>query len=385
MPSSPVPFQVQWDEAKVADVLARVRNYPFPPAPLGGGWTYGCDEDFLKKICAYWLDGYDWRAAQDELNRFPQFTAEVDGHTIHFLHVIGEAGGKRPLLLSHGWPGSIYEFWGAIEKLAFPTRFGGKAEDAFDLVIPSLPGYGFSSKPQRPVGQRTAARLFNQLMTQVLGYDRYMAQGGDWGAVVTGWLGFDHATHVKAVHLNMLGVRSSAPMTGDAEKAWAGQAAMSMQMYGAYLTLQVSKPQSIAWAVAGNPVGQAAWILERFHDWSDLRTKAFEEVYSLDQLLNNLMIYIMNDAFTTSVWFYRGMLEEGGVSMPDGQKVEVPTGFACFPGEAAHVSPPPRSLFERSYNLVRWTDMPAGGHFACMEEPDLFVAEVRAFAHQVGV
>ena len=376
------PFTVAWDAAKVDEVLNLVRAYPFPPAPVGGGWTYGCDADFLKKICDHWTGAYDWRAAQAELNRFPQFTAEVDGYDLHFLHVVGEAKGKRPLLITHGWPGSVYEFWGAIEKLAFPSRFGGDASDAFDLVIPSLPGFGFSSKPTRPVGQRTTAKLFDKLMTEVLGYPRYMAQGGDWGGLVTGWLGFDHAEHVHAIHINMLGLRSAAPPQGEAEIAWAERGRFAMQVMGAYFLLQASKPQSLAWAMAGNPVGQTAWILERFHDWSDLRVKDLEGVYSLDQLLTNIMIYVMSGAFTTSVWYYRGLIEEGGAELSPGQRIEVPTGFANFPGEALY-SAPPRSYAERAYNIVRWTDLPRGGHFACMEEPDLFVEDVRAFAKEV--
>jgi microsomal epoxide hydrolase len=182
--TTPTPFTVTWDEAAVADVLRRVREYPFPVAPIEGGWGCGTDPQFLRDLCAHWTDGYDWRAAVADLNRFPQFTARVEDFDIHFIHLVGEAQGKRPLLLSHGWPGSHFEFWGAAERLAFPSRFGGKAEDAFDLVIPSLPGFGFSSKPARPFGQRGTARLFNTLMTEVLGYDTYLAQGGDWGALV---------------------------------------------------------------------------------------------------------------------------------------------------------------------------------------------------------
>src|SRR6187549_1223908 len=173
------PFEVAWREADVTRVLDQVRAYPWPPAPTGGEWNYGTDADFLRRLCAFWTDEYGWRGAMAELNRFPQFTARIEDFDIHFVHVVGEAQGKRPLLISHGWPGSHYEFWQSIEKLAFPSRFGGDAADAFDVVIPSLPGFGFSSKPARPVGQRLTARLFDQLMTKVLGYDSYLAQGGD--------------------------------------------------------------------------------------------------------------------------------------------------------------------------------------------------------------
>ncbi|MET0271590.1 MAG: epoxide hydrolase, partial [Phenylobacterium sp.] len=216
------PFEVRWDEPQVEAVLDRVRDYPWPPIPAApDGWAYGCDAGYLKELCDHWTGRYDWRAAVDDLNRFPQFTARIEDYDIHFLHVVGEAGGKRPLIVTHGWPGSHYEFWQAIEKLAFPSRFGGDPADAFDLVVPSLPGFGFSSKPTRPIGQRTTARLFNTLMTQVLGYDTYLAQGGDWGAMVTSWLARDHGAAVRAIHLNMLGFRPHGGPQGEAEVGWA--------------------------------------------------------------------------------------------------------------------------------------------------------------------
>jgi pimeloyl-ACP methyl ester carboxylesterase len=343
---------------------------------VGGGWNHGCDAETLKRLTAYWADGFDVAKAVDNLNRYPQFTAKVEDLDIHFVHVVGEAGGKRPLLLTHGWPGSHFEFWDAIEPLAFPSRFGGDPADAFDLVIPSLPGFGFSGKPKAPIGQRATARLFNTLMTQELGYDRYLAQGGDWGSVVTSWLGLDHAAHVKAIHLNMIGFRPHGPPDGGAEVAWIQRTAFAMDVMGAYLRLQVSKPQSIAWLGANNPVGQAAWILERFHDWADLTSKPFETVFSPDKLLTNIMLYVMTGSFTTGAWYYRGVMEEGGVTLPEGVRCETPTAYANFPGELLY-SAPPRSWCDRAYNITRWTDMPRGGHFAAMEEPDLFVQDVR--------
>jgi len=374
------PFTVDWTAEQVGKVWDLVRAYPFPPAPaVDNGWAYGCDGAFLKDICAHWTDGYDWRAAVADLNRYAQFTARIEDFDIHFIHVVGEAGGKRPLLLTHGWPGSHYEFWDSIEKLAFPSRFGGKAEDAFDLVIPSLPGFGFSSKPQRPIGQRATARLFNSLMTKTLGYGAYLAQGGDWGGLVTSWLGFDHGSNVKAIHLNMMSFRPHGGPESEAEVAWLTRTGAAMQQLGAYFLLQASKPQSLAWMAAGNPVGQAAWILERFYDWSDLRTKPLIGAYTKDQLLTNIMIYVMTGSFTTGAWYYRGLMEEGGVQFTEGQRCETPTAFANFPGEALY-SAPPRSWAERAYNITRWTDMATGGHFAAMEEPDLFVTDLRQWA-----
>jgi microsomal epoxide hydrolase len=381
--AKPEPFKVDWDAAAIEAVLARVRDYPWPVAPeVPDGWAYGCDGAFLKKLCAHWTDGYDWRGEVAELNRYPQFTARVEDFGIHFLHVVGEAGGKRPLLLSHGWPGSHYEFWGAIEKLAWPSRHGGSAADAFDLVIPSLPGFGFSSKPARPFGQRATARLFNTLMTDVLGYPTYLAQGGDWGALVTSCLGVDHAASARAIHINMIGLRPAGGPKSEAETQWLARSGMAMDMLGAYFRLQASKPQSVAWLGAGNPVGQAAWIVERFYDWSDRRDRPFDEVFSLDQLLTNVMIYVMTGSFTTGAWYYRALMEGGGIALAEGERCETPTAFANFPGETI-IPAAPRSWVERAYNITRWTDMPRGGHFAAMEQPDLFVDDLRAWAREL--
>ena len=372
------PFEVRWTEAQVGAVLDRVRDYPWPPAPeVSDGWAYGCDAGYLRALCDHWTGAYDWRAAVADLNRFPQYTARVEDFDLHFLHVVGEAGGKRPLLVTHGWPGSHYEFWGAIEKLAFPSRFGGKAEDAFDVVVPSLPGFGFSSKPKRPIGQRSTARLFNTLMTQVLGYETYLAQGGDWGAMVTSWLGRDHGAHARAIHLNMLMFRPPEGPQGEAEIAWAKAQEGPTNAMGAYLRLQISKPQSMAWLGAGNPVGQAAWIVERFYDWT-ATDRSLDQAFGKDHLITNVMIYVMTESFATGAWYYRGLVEEGGLAFKPGERCETPTAFANFPGDRLY-SAPPRSFAERAYNIVRWTDMPRGGHFAAMEEPDLYVEAVRAW------
>jgi microsomal epoxide hydrolase len=380
--SKPEPFEVHWKKSRVKAVLEQVEAYPWPPAPkVADGWAYGCDGDWLRALCKHWTHDYDWRAAVDELNRYPQFTAKVDDFDIHFVHVVGEAAGKRPLILTHGWPGSHYEFWGVIEKLAYPSKTGGSAADAFDLVIPTLPGFGYSSKPPKPVGQRTTAHLFNALMTEVLGYTTYRAQGGDWGALVTSWLGHDHGAHAKAIHLNMIGFRPPGGPQDEAETAWFTRQQAMMEVMGAYFRLQASKPQSLAWLGAGNPVGQAAWIAERFHDWSDLREKSFDEAHPKDRLLTNIMLYVMTNSFATGAWYYRGLLEEGGVAFRDGERCETPTAFANFPGEPLYTAPP-RSFAERAYNIVRWSEMARGGHFAAMEEPELFAADVLAWGRE---
>lgn len=373
------PFTVNWPEQDVERVLQRVRDCRLPPAMPGASWSSGCDAEFLQRLQQYWVDGYDWRAAQAMLNRYPQFEAEVDGLSIHFVHVVGEARGRRPLLLTHGWPGSHYEFWDVIEPLAFPSRFGGKPEDAFDLIIPSLPGFGFSGKPQQVIGQQATAVLWNKLMTEVLGYPRYRAQGGDWGALVTSWLGRNHGDAVEAIHLNMLGFRSMDPPRDATEQAWARQCDMVRGKLSAYAALQTSKPQSLVWAAADNPLGQAAWIVERFHDWSDGRVRQFEDIFGMDHLLTNIMIYVMTGSFASAVWYYPGVVMDGYALMPHGQRCETPTSYADVSGDALQPSVP-RSRVELTYNLARWSTPPEGGHFAAMEVPQWFVQDLRDWA-----
>ena len=374
-------FKVVWDQAKLVEVLARVRAWRFPRAPEQAGWRYGCDPDFLRALCAHWTGGFDAQAAATTLNRYPQYLVRVEDIDLHAVHVVGEAQGRRPLLLTHGWPGSIYEFWQVIDKLAFPSRHGGQAGDAFDLVIPSLPGYGFSGKPRTPIGARTTARLFDRLMREAFGYRRYCAQGGDWGAGVTAWLGLEHADSLQGIHLNYLLVQPAATPETEEEKAWRATFDAAQQALGAYAALQGTRPQSLAYAMADNPVAQAAWIVERFHDWADLRHVSFTTLFSMDQLLTNVMIYVMNDAFATSTWFYAAALAEGVRRIPDGRHVTVPTAFAAY--HDRRIPNPPRAWVERGYNVTRWTQLPRGGHFAAMEVPDLFVEDLRGWRREL--
>lgn len=376
------PFRVQWSETDINAMLQQVRDFKLPPAPANSGWTYGCDAAFLERLRNHWLHNYDWRAAMQNLNRFPQFTANVGGLDVHFVHVRGEGRAPRPLILTHGWPGSHFEFWRLIEPLAFPTRHGGRAEDAFDVIVPSLPGFGFSGKPPGPSGQRVTAGLWNELMTRVLGYSQYLAQGGDWGAVVTSWLGVDHGAHVRGIHLNMPGLRSQTPPQNEAEQRWMEASQMAQLQLSGYSALQMSKPQSLAWAAANNPLGQAAWIAERFHDWSDLRSRSFEEVHPLDELLTNIMIYIMTDSFVSAAWYYPGVVQDGFCIMPAGERCETPTAYAALPGDSL-LPTPPRSRLELIYNLTRWREFSEGGHFAAMERPAEFLQDVREWAREI--
>lgn len=383
---TPQPFTINIAQDKLDAIRARVEAYHWFPAPEGlPDWQLGMSTPVLKDLQAYWLDTYDWRAEERKLNKYPQFKVELEGIPIHFLHVVGEADGKRPLLLTHGWPGSIYEFYDAIGPLAYPSEHGGKPDDAFDLIIPSLPGYGFSGKPSAPLGQRATAKLWNTLMQEVLGYDTYLAQGGDWGGMVTSWIGLDHGIHdakggCKAIHLNMIGLRPTpaTPQSED-ELAWVQRTQMGMQLEGSYFMQQATKPQTLAMSLMDSPMGTAAWIVEKFHGWSDLKDGDLFSVYTRDQLLTNVMIYLVNDAIATSVWYYAAFMGEGGASLPEGVRCETPTGFANFPGETLY-TPPPRSWCDRAYNITHWSDMSHGGHFAAMESPDLFVEDVRSWA-----
>jgi microsomal epoxide hydrolase len=384
--TKPTPFQIAIPDEKLAALRARVEAYTWFPAPENEqGFAYGMSTPVLKDLQQYWLSEYDWRAAEANLNTHPQFKTTIDGLDIHFIHVVGEANGKRPLIITHGWPGSIFEFWDCIGPLAFPSQHGGKPEDAFDLIIPSLPGYGFSGKPTSPIGQRATAALWDRLMRDVLGYDTYLAQGGDWGAMVTSYLGLNHGAHdgkggCKAIHLNMNALRPANAAPGSQEEIdWLTKSGAAMQAEGAYLMQQATKPQTLALALMDSPMGTAAWIIEKFHGWSDLKDGGLYSVYSKDQLLTNVMIYLVNDAIATSVWYYNAFFQEGGGTLPEGVRCETPTGFAEYPGEEYLIAPP-RSWMERAYNLTYRSKKPKGGHFAAMEQPSLFVEDLREWA-----
>ncbi|MET0370663.1 MAG: epoxide hydrolase family protein [Sphingobium sp.] len=379
---TPRPFEICWDTGRIAALKADVTRVVLPPAPAGCGWSLGCDRDFLERFRAYWLDGYDFAAAQAELNAHRQYLVEIDGLDIHYVMIRSEAATPRPLLITHGWPGSHHEFWSAADRLAFPSRYGGSPLDAFDIVLPSLPGYGYSAKPARPIGPKTVAGMWHRLMTEVLGYPYYLAQGGDWGSIVTSIMGLDAPQGLRAIHLNMSGLRSEAAAQTAEEAEWMTRNAAALAEKGAYARLNATKPMSLAWLAAGNPLGQAAWILERFHDWSDLRDTNLEAVYGLDHLCTNVMLYVMTDSFATAAWMYNGRVSEGGNYLAPDQKCMVPTGFARFPMDGVQ-PPPPRSWIERLYNVVHFSEPARGGHFAAMEVPDAFAADVVAWGRSV--
>ena len=375
-------FIIKIDKEVLKDVKKRVKSYPWHEMPDDGGWEYGTNLNYMKNFCSYWVDEYDWREQEKELNKQNNFIANIDGMNIHFIHEKGSGPDPQPLLLCHGWPGSIFEFIRIIEPLAHPERFGGDSRDAFDVIVPSLPGFGFSDRPPRPFGPKKMSKIMNSLMTDILDYGNYFAQGGDWGAAICSWLGFEYPTYCKAIHINFLTMRHPKGPKGPEEKEWAKKIEIDQIMENGYRTQQATKPQTLSYAMMDSPVGIAAWLIEKFNTWSDVKDNNIEEVHSKDSLLTNIMIYIVTRSFNSASWIYYGRREEGGrVFSHEGNRVEVPTGCALFPAEM--LAWPPRSYVEKLYNVIHWSEMDRGGHFAALEQPDLLIKDIQTFAKRV--
>ena len=373
------PFRIDVPDKTLEQIRTQVANYPWHEMPDDGGWAYGTHLGYMKELCAYWLNEFDWRKQEAAINRFSHFIAPVQGIDLHFIQEKGDGPSPLPLIISHGWPGSIVEFLDIIQPLAHPQRFGGSADDAFDVIVPSLPGFGFSGRPARPIGPRKMADLFNSLMTDVLGYRNYLAQGGDWGGAISSWLGFEHAPTCQAIHINILTMRHPDGPHGPEEEAWAVQFEHDQILENGYRTQQATKPQTLSYAMMDSPVGVAAWIIEKFNSWSDTEGDNIESAHTKDSLLTNIMVYLVTKTFNTASWIYYGRREEGGrLLSTDNRRVEVPTAAALFPAEL--LAWPPRSYVERLYNITHWSEMPRGGHFAALEEPELLIDDIRAFA-----
>ena len=373
------PFKINISNKIIEEINTKVANYPWHEMPDDGGWNYGTNLDYMKEISKYWVDKFDWRKTEEKINKFQNFKSSIDGIDIHFIHEKGSGTNPKPLLLSHGWPGSIVEFLHIIDQLAHPEKFGGKEEDAFDVVVPSLPGFGFSGRPSRPIGPRKMASIFNSLMTEVLGYKKYLAQGGDFGGTIATWLACDFPKTCAAIHINILIVRHpDGPQTKE-EKEWEERFERDQMTENGYRTQQATKPQTLSYAMMDSPVGVAAWIIEKMRSWSDIKNNDIESVYSKDTLLSNIMVYLVTKTFNTASWIYYGRREEGGRFLPkEDLPLKVPTAVALFPKE--YLEWAPRSYVERIYNIQRWTKMPKGGHFAALEQPDLLVKDIVEFS-----
>jgi pimeloyl-ACP methyl ester carboxylesterase len=373
------PFSIPYSEEAVDDLKRRLDRTRWPDAVDAAGWEYGSDVRFIRDICAYWHDQFDWRAAIARMEAFHHFRCTVEGVGVHCIHERGKGPNPMPIVLTHGWPGSFLEMLQIIPLLADPASHGGDPADAFDVVVPSLPGYGFSDRPSQPgVNALRTAQLWIALMRE-LGYDRFAAQGGDLGASVSTALGLHHAEHVVGVHLNFV-PGSYRPFVVDPEhldqptQAFLRDVAQWNDRAGAYGHLQRTRPQTPAFGLNDSPAGLAAWIIEKFREWSDCDGDVLRR-FSRDELLANVTLYWMTQTIASSFrFYYEG--RKAPLELRQGERVEVPCAFARFPREILF---PPRTWVERGYNVQRWTDMPRGGHFAAAEEPGMLAADLREF------
>ncbi len=374
------PFKVSVPDAVLDDLRERLSKTRWPLEAKAPPWTYGASLAYMKDICSYWCNHYDWRKAEALINKYPNYLVSLGGKKVHFIVEKGSGSNPQPLIMTHGWPGSIVEFLDIIEPLAHPERFGGDEKDAFTVVLPSLPGYGFSEAPDVPMKPRDVAHLWDELMVKVLGCESYVAQGGDWGGIITSWLAFDHPEKLKAVHLNICGfipeVTDDAPMSAE-EQEWMDRYNAHRAKEIAYHQIHGTKPQTLSYGLQDSPSGCAAWILEKFHGWSDHDQDVKDLPFDKDHLLTNVMLYWLNGS-NAPTWFYCSLLDGSGRRPPLGEKVQVPVGFLLFPKDIA--LPPPTSWLERSYaNIVQRNDSPDGGHFAAFEKGEFFTNDVRNF------
>jgi len=379
MPARPEPFTLTVAEEAIADLRERLGRTRYPDQAPGAPWDYGTDVGYLQQLVDYWRTGFDWRREEARLNAFLQYKVPLCDIDLHFLHVLGNGPAPCPLLLLHGWPGSVFEFIELIPRLVDPARFGGKPEDAFTVVAPSLPGYGLSFKPGQPrFGIEEIADCVAELMRDTLNYQRFAVQGGDWGAITAARLGCMHADKLIGIHVNLLAVRRDQQPTADAppaEKAYAAELAHWLREETGYQWIQGTRPQTLAFALTDSPAGLAAWIVEKFRAWSDCGGDV-ESVFTRDRLLANISFYWFTSAIGSSFWPYYARMHRPW-PVPEERTIDVPTGYAEFPREILR---PPRSLAARTYtDIRRWTVMARGGHFAALEQPEALANEIREF------
>jgi pimeloyl-ACP methyl ester carboxylesterase len=384
MPDSmPDPYTVHVDEAVLDDLRRRLDAVRLPDQAPGEPWSLGIPVDVVREAVDHWRHHYDWRAREARINAWPNFVTRAAGEQLHFLHVRSPEPGAVPLMLTHGWPGSFVEFLDVIGPLSDPAAHGGRAADAFHVVVPSMPGYGFSGPTLQPgFDVHRVADAVADLMQQ-LGYDRYIAQGGDWGAIVTRRLGEAYADRLLGAHFNMIFAFPDAddpePMAGvtQAELERFGAAAARIAGGTGYMAIQSTKPQTLAYGLTDSPTGLAAWILEKFQAWSDLEPGGLAETFGWDRLLDNVMAYWVTNTAGSAARLYAESARQGhAADQPWAGRVDVPTGYANHPFELMQT---PRAWADKRYRIVHWAEQARGGHFAAFERPAQFVADLRDF------
>jgi microsomal epoxide hydrolase len=384
MTVKPTPFTLHIPDADIADLRDRLARARFPDSAPGEAWAYGTEVGYLRELTEYWRTKFDWRAEEAALNAFAQFRVALEDVDLHYLHVTGVGPDPMPLLLLHGWPGSVFEFLEIIPRLTDPARFGGDARDAFTVVAPSLPGYGLSFQPgMKRFGVPEMADCVAALMTDVLGYKTFGAQGGDWGAAVTSRLGYSYPRRMIGIHINLMMAASRDPADfpepTEEERSYLVELKRWLREETGYQAIQGTKPQTLAFALTDSPAGLAAWIVEKFRSWSDCNG-TIENAISRDRMLADIALYWFTGAIGSSFWPYYARLH-GSAILPAGEKISVPTGYAQFPHEMLK---PPRRAAERVFtDIRRWSVMPRGGHFAALEQPELLANEVQAFFREL--
>jgi pimeloyl-ACP methyl ester carboxylesterase len=380
----PSPFEIAVPAADLDDLRDRLARTRFAGDFANDDWRLGVPGPYLRALVDHWLHAYDWRAHEARMNALPNFRAEVDSVPIHFVHVRGRGPAPLPMVLTHGWPWTYWDYEQVIGPLADPVAHGGRAEDAFDVIVPSLPGTAFSSPLQRPVGVLETTDLWLRLMRDVLGYDRFGVGGGDSGAFVSARLGHSFPGHVVGVHLTFPATVRFADYGDlrpedytDEERTWADDLVRQDERgTAAHMAVHIEDPQTLAWAMNDSPAGLAAWIVERRRNWSDCNGDV-ERRFSKDDLLTTASLYWLTQTFHTSVRFYAESYRSPWPLAHEGRpRITVPTGVAVFPRELVRI---PRAFMAREANLAHWTVMPRGGHFAPAEEPALVVDDLRAF------
>ncbi|MBV1687856.1 epoxide hydrolase 1 [Novosphingobium sp. G106] len=380
MTSLLTPFQCHISDEVIADLKARLQRTRLPDQLEGAGWDYGTELTYLDELCTYWRDEFDWRAAEARFNRFPQFTTQINDENVHFYHIRSPEPHALPLIITHGYPGSIAEFLDILGPLSDPASHGGDRRDAFHVVAPSIPGFGFSGPTRNKGFNIGKAAAVNTQIMEMLGYDRYVVQGGDFGSAISGAMAIDHPERVIALHLNFILGRPADPanpMAGlsdgeIAEQEWKRNYDLHESGYQA---IQGTKPQSLAYGLTDSPAGLAAWIVEKFKTWSDCGGD-IERSFSKDHLLENIMLYWVTGTINSAMRLYYESIGPGRAPAGGWPRIDVPTAHARFPAE---IRPIPRAWAEQMYNIVRWTKQPKGGHFAAFEQPGLFLDDLREF------